>query len=386
MFDNLKVAFEDKSNNDLNRAHLLFKTISNPLISKILIRSLKVALWLRLPIDGIIKATVYKQFCGGTTIIDSEKTIAKLSKSNIGTILDFSAEGKQSETDFDNAMNETIQSIQKAKKEKNIPFAVFKPTGIADFTLLEKMSNNIQLSKKEEIEKIKFKKRIEKICKTSKENQVPLFIDAEESWIQDVIDNLATKMMHKFNTSEAWIFNTIQLYRTDRIDYLKTLIKKAKQNNFFIGLKLVRGAYHEKEIERAEEKGYTCPVHIKKEDTDNDYNMALSICIKNIDIISVCAGTHNEESSTLLINLLTKYKISKNDKRVYLSQLLGMSDNISYNAAKKGFNVVKYVPYGPVKDVIPYLIRRAEENTSISGQMGRELSNIIAEKKRRKEN
>ena len=386
MFDNLKVAFEDKSNNDLNRAHLLFKTISNPLISKILIRSLKIAIWLRLPIDGIVKATVYKQFCGGTTIIDSEKTIAKLSKSNIGTILDFSAEGKQSETDFDNAMNETIQSIQKAKKEKNIPFAVFKPTGIANFSLLEKMSNNIQLSKKEEIEKIKFKKRIEQICKTSKENKVPLFIDAEESWIQDVIDNLATKMMHKFNTSEAWIFNTIQLYRTDRIDYLKTLIKKAKQNNFFIGLKLVRGAYHEKEIERAEEKGYTCPVHIKKEDTDNDYNMALSICIKNIDIISVCAGTHNEESSTLLINLLTKYKISKNDKRVYLSQLLGMSDNISYNAAKKGFNVVKYVPYGPVKDVIPYLIRRAEENTSISGQMGRELSNIIAEKKRRKEN
>ena len=386
MFDNLKVAFEDKSNNDLNRAHLLFKTISNPLISKILIRSLKIAIWLRLPIDGIVKATVYKQFCGGTTIIDSEKTIAKLSKSNIGTILDFSAEGKQSETDFDNAMNETIQSIQKAKKEKNIPFAVFKPTGIADFALLEKMSNNIQLSKKEEIEKIKFKKRIEQICKTSKENKVPLFIDAEESWIQDVIDNLATKMMHKFNTSEAWIFNTIQLYRTDRIDYLKTLIKKAKQNNFFIGLKLVRGAYHEKEIERAEEKGYTCPVHIKKEDTDNDYNMALSICIKNIDIISVCAGTHNEESSTLLINLLTKYKISKNDKRVYLSQLLGMSDNISYNAAKKGFNVVKYVPYGPVEDVIPYLIRRAEENTSISGQMGRELSNIIAEKKRRKEN
>jgi proline dehydrogenase len=202
--------------------------------------------------------------------------------------------------------------------------------------------------------------------------------------IQDTIDNLAVRMMQKFNTKETWVFNTLQLYRNDRVLYLKELLKNAREDDFLIGLKLVRGAYHEQEIERAKEKGYPCPVHTKKEETDTDYNEALTLCIKNIDIASVCVGTHNEESSTLLINLLNKHNISKNDKRVYFSQLLGMSDHISYNAAKQGFNVVKYVPYGPVNDVIPYLIRRAEENTSISGQMGRELNNIIAEKERRK--
>ena len=215
-----------------------------------------------------------------------------------------------------------------------------------------------------------------------KSKKIPVFIDAEESWIQDAIDNIAIKMMHKYNKKNAWIFNTIQLYRKDRITHLQKLLKNAKKNNFMIGIKLVRGAYHEKEIERAKKMGNPCPVHEIKQNTNIDYNKALEICIKNIDIISICAGTHNEESSKLLINLLKKYKISKNDQRVYFSQLLGMSDHISYNAAKKGFNVAKYVPYGPIKDVLPYLIRRAEENTAIAGQMGRELSNILAEKEK----
>ena len=383
-FENIKVAFSDKSDKDLNRAYFLFKTISSPFISKTLTAFVKVAMWLRLPINPIIRATVYKHFCGGTTIENSQETIDKLWESNIGTILDFSAEGKEYEVDFNRAMKETISSIKKAKEESSIPFSVFKPTGLTKFSLLEKLSENKDLNENEKIENLNFRNRIEKICKTASENKVPLFIDAEESWIQNAIDDIAKEMMKKYNKKEAWIFNTLQLYRNDRVDYLNFLLKEGKEKGYFIGLKLVRGAYHEQEIERAKEKGYPCPVHTIKENTDKDYNTALTICIENIDIISVCAGTHNEESSELLIQLLEKHNISKDDKRVYFSQLLGMSDHISYNAAKEGFNVVKYVPYGPVKDVLPYLIRRAEENTSIAGQMGRELTNIIEEKKRRR--
>ncbi|MBT5858968.1 MAG: proline dehydrogenase [Flavobacteriales bacterium] len=383
-FENIKVAFSDKSDKDLNRAYLLFKTISSPFISKTLTAFVKVAMWLRLPINPIIRATVYKHFCGGTTIENSQETIDKLWESNIGTILDFSAEGKESEVDFNRAMKETISSIKKAKEESSIPFSVFKPTGLTKFSLLEKLSEKKDLNENEKIENLNFRNRIEKICKTASENKVPVFIDAEESWIQNAIDDIAKEMMEKYNKKEAWIFNTLQLYRNDRVDYLKFLLKDGKEKGYFIGLKLVRGAYYEQEIERAKEKGYPCPVHTIKENTDKDYNTALTICIENIDIISVCAGTHNEESSELLIQLLEKHNISKDDKRVYFSQLLGMSDHISYNAAKEGFNVVKYVPYGPVKDVLPYLIRRAEENTSIAGQMGRELTNIIKEKKRRR--
>ncbi len=383
-FENIKVAFADKSDKDLSRAYLLFQTISNPVISNTLTAFIKVAMWLHLPISWAIKATVYKHFCGGTTIENSQVTIDKLWASHIGTILDFSAEGKENEEDFNLAMNETIASIQKAKSESSIPFSVFKPTGLARFALLEKISNNSNLTKEEEIEKTTFEDRIENICQTASDNKVPLFIDAEESWIQGAIDDIAIKMMQKFNKNEAWIYNTLQLYRNDRVDHLEMLFKLAAEEKFFVGLKLVRGAYHEQEIERAKEKGYNCPVHTIKENTDIDYNKALTICIENIDFVSVCAGTHNEESSALLVELLNKHNISKDDKRVYFSQLLGMSDHISYNAAKEGFNVVKYVPYGPVKDVLPYLIRRAEENTSIAGQMGRELTNIIEEKKRRR--
>ena len=386
MFNNLKVAFSDKSDRDLNRAYLLFKTISNPLISKILTFILKLALLLRLPINKIIKNTIYKQFCGGTNLEDSQKTINKLWKFQIGSILDFSAEGKESENDFNNVMNETIASIHKAINEDNIPFSVFKPTGLARFALLEKISANKKLTLDEENEKKQFELRIETICKKSHNSKVALFIDAEESWIQNAIDDVAIKMMKKYNTKKVWIYNTLQLYRHDRLAYLKELITIAKKNNFLIGIKLVRGAYHKKEIQRAKEKNYSIPVHLEKDKTDKDYNQAINLCVQNIDVISFCAGTHNEKSSALLINLLNKYKISKNDKRIYFSQLLGMSDHISYNAAKNGFNVAKYVPYGPIKDLIPYLIRRAEENKSISGQMNRELKNIISEKNRRREN
>ena len=384
MFNNLKVAFKDKSKRDLNRSYFLFLTISKPFISKIITKLLKISIFFKLPVSAIIKATVYKHFCGGINIKSSQETIDKLWDSRIGTILDYSAEGKDSEEDYNKAMLEVLSSIHKAKTSVNIPFTVFKPTGLTKISLLEKMSANINLNSEEILEKQNFVKRIEKICKTSSESKVKVFIDAEESWIQNTIDDLALKMMIKYNKNKAYIFNTIQLYRVDRIKYLTDLIEIAKKKDFFIGVKLVRGAYHEKEMQRSISNNIKCPVHKIKDNTDIDYNTALKICIQNIDLISICAGTHNENSSLRLINLLEKHNIDKDDDRVYFSQLLGMSDNISYNAAKSGYNVAKYVPYGPVKDVIPYLIRRAEENTSISGQMGRELQNIIIEKKRRK--
>lgn len=382
-FNNFKVAFSNKSNSDLNRAYLLFKSISNPTISRLLTSVVKICLWLRLPISPIIKVTVFKHFCGGTTITDSQKTIESLWKSSIGTILDYSAEGKKSEEDFNHVMEETIRTILKAKSEESIPFSVFKFTGLTHFSLLKKISSEYPLSEKEQKEKENFIYRVERICKTAAENKVPIFIDAEESWIQDTIDNLTLDMMKKFNKTECWIYNTLQMYRNDRLSYLKELLELAEEEKFLLGLKIVRGAYHEQEIERAKEKGYACPVHTVKEDTDKDYNESLRICVKNSNFISICAGTHNEKSSLLLSELMKENSLNKNDKRFFFSQLLGMSDHISYNLSENGYNVAKYVPYGPVKDVLPYLIRRAEENSSIAGQMGRELANITKEKKRR---
>jgi len=383
-FDNIKVAFADKSNIDLTRAHLLFKTISNPIISKFLTSLVKISLWLKLPISPIIKTTVFKHFCGGTTIENSQNVIDKLWKSHIGTILDYSAEGKQTEEDFNNVMEETIRTIKKSEKEESIPFTVFKFSGLCSFSLLEKMSNKENLSDKENLGKELFLNRVEKICKCGYDSKVPIFIDAEESWIQNTIDSITIEMMQKYNKEEAWIYNTLQMYRNDRITYLKAILTDIKKNNYFVGLKLVRGAYHEQEIKRAKQMNYSCPVHTKKKDTDRDYNLAIKLCIDNIDRISICAGTHNEKSTALLMDLMNESNILKNNKRVYFSQLLGMSDHISYNISNDGYNVVKYVPYGPIKDVLPYLIRRAKENTSIAGQMGRELTNIIEEKKRRK--
>ena len=382
-FNNLKIAFADKSNPELNRAYFLFKGMSNPFFSKLLTGLSKLALKLHLPIKPIIKATVYKQFCGGETIEKSQVTIDKLWESKIGTILDFSAEGKESKSDFKRALKQTLASIDKAAISNSIPFSVFKATGICKFSLLQKINDCTSLSVDEEKEKIEYEARVNTICQLAHNKNVAVFIDAEESWIQNAIDSIAEKMMLKYNTKKAIIYNTIQLYRNDRIIYLNELLERS-EDKFFVGVKLVRGAYHEQEIARAKTNNYPCPVHLKKSDTDRDYNHALNICINNINRIAICAGTHNEDSSQLLANLLDQKGIEKNDDRIYFSQLLGMSDHISYNLSVANYNVSKYVPYGPVKDVMPYLIRRAEENTSIAGQMGRELTNIVAEKKRRK--
>jgi proline dehydrogenase len=380
-FDNTENAFKAKSNQDLKRSYWLFKMVGNPTLVKL--GAGLAPLGLALGFKGLIKNTIFKQFVGGESINECDQTIAELGKYKIGTILDYSVEGKESENDFDACCKETIETIRKAKNNSLIPFCVFKVTGLARFKLLEKVSANETLTNNEQQEFNKVKERVHKICQEAFNANQPLFIDAEESWIQPAIDNLANENMAAFNKQTAIVYNTFQLYRKDRLEYLKTTIQHGKQNNYHVGAKLVRGAYMEKERERANEKNYPSPIQNTKEDSDRDYNLAIDECVNNINMMGLCAGTHNENSSLYLVNLMSKNNLNPTDKRIYFSQLLGMSDHISYNLVLAGYNVCKYVPYGPVKEVLPYLIRRAQENTSVKGQTGRELSLIIKEKQRR---
>ena len=383
-FKNNIHAFEDKSNTDLFRGWILFKTISNPIISKILTKLLQIALLFRLPITFLIKISIFKHFCGGENIEECKKTIDKLWDSRIGSILDYSAEGKESENDFRQVYEQGMKILETSKNNEKIPFIVFKLTGLIQFKILHKINNNQTLNDEEQKIYNSFINRINLICEQAQIINTPVFIDAEESWIQGAIDKIVLVLMKKYNQKQVLVYNTLQMYRNDRLIYLDNIIDTARRERFKLGFKLVRGAYHEKEIERAKEKGYKIPVHLKKGDTDKDFNKSLEICLNNIDLISICSGTHNIKSSEYLISLMKEKGLENNDKRIFSSQLLGMSDNISYNLAKEGYNVSKYVPYGPVREVIPYLIRRAEENRSIAGQMGRELQNIITEKNRRK--
>lgn len=380
-FDNTENAFKAKTNSDLSRSYWLFNLIGKPLLVKLGANFGPLAL--NIGFKGLIKGTIFKQFVGGETIHDCSLTIAELGKYHIGTILDYSVEGKESEKDFDHCLEETLETIQKAKNDKNIPFCVFKVTGLARFAILEKVSANQNLNEAEKGEWQRVKERVSKICKSALENNQPIFIDAEESWIQPAIDDLANVNMAICNKSKAIVYNTFQLYRSDRLNYLSESIKKGKSNSYHVGAKLVRGAYMEKERARAKEMNYPSPIQPTKEAADKDYDAALKLCIENIGMMGLCAGTHNEKSSSYLLELMTQNNISPSDERIYFSQLFGMSDHISYNLSLNGYNVVKYVPYGPVKEVLPYLIRRAQENTSVKGQTGRELNLIIKEKKRR---
>lgn len=381
-FDNTQIAFISKSDSDLNKSYFLFKLMSKPLLVKY--GGSLAPLGLKLGFKGLIKNTIFKQFVGGENITDCSKAIEQLGKYNIGTILDYSVEGKESEVDFDACCKETIETVHRAKGDKNIPFCVFKVTGLARFDLLEKVTAKQTLTKEETEEYERVKNRVNQICKEAHDNNKPIFIDAEESWIQQAIDDLANENMARYNKNSAIVYNTFQLYRKDRLSYLKQSFEMGKANGYHVGAKLVRGAYMEKERKRAQEKGYPSPIQNTKEDSDKDYNLALEFCVEHIDRMGLCAGTHNEKSSLVLVELMTKKNIVTSDKRIYFSQLLGMSDHISYNLSQSNYNVAKYVPYGPVKEVLPYLIRRAQENTSVKGQTGRELSLIIKEKERRK--
>lgn len=384
-FDNTQIAFESKSDKDLNRAYRLFKLIGNRSLVKTGKFATNIALNIGLPIKGIIRKTIFAQFCGGETIDECDPTIDNLGKFGIGTILDYSVEGKTSDEDFEQTTKEIIATIQKGAENNYIPFAVFKVTGISRFELLEKANESIDnLDDSEKKEYNQLTERIDRICKTGFEKNVPVFIDAEETWIQDTIDRITYEMMLKYNEKTAIIYNTIQMYRHDRLEYLKKEIEQAKKDGIKYGVKLVRGAYMEKERARAREKRYLSPIQPDKTTCDKDYDLALEYLVSEIDHMALCAGSHNEASSLLLTKLLTRHSIDKSDKRIYFAQLLGMSDHISYNLSKHGFNVAKYVPYGPIKEVMPYLLRRADENTSVAGQTSRELSLIIKERKRRK--
>lgn len=382
-FDNTQIAFSGMSNADLNRAYWLFKVINVNFLVKIGPPITNFAVKIGLPITPIIRATIFKHFCGGESIIDCAKTIEHLGKYNIGTILDYSVEGEATEAAFDATCLETIETIKRAKGDKKIPFSVFKVTGVARFGLLEKLDAKAELNFEEMKEYERVKDRVRKICQAAYDADVRIFIDAEETWIQDTIDQLAMDMMRLFNKEKVIVYNTIQFYRHDRLAFLKKSYEQLASEGLYIGIKLVRGAYMEKERKRAMEMGYESPIQHDKAASDRDYDAGLKFCLEHIDRMAICAGTHNEHSSRLLMNLMSEKGLSKNDHRIYFSQLLGMSDNLSYNLADAGYNVAKYVPYGPVKSVLPYLFRRAQENTAIAGQMGRELSLIVKEKKRR---
>jgi proline dehydrogenase len=383
-FENTEIAFKSKSNAQLKRAYWLFKIIGSPSMVKVGKWSTNTALKIGLPIKGIIKKTIFSQFCGGETIIECKPTIELLGSFGVGTILDYSIEGKTSDEDFDATVTEIMSTIQAGKNNKNIPFAVFKVTGISGFAILEKANDpKVVLSDIEKLELGLAIARIDKICLFAHENDVPVFIDAEETWIQDTIDRFTLDMMKKYNKKKAIVYNTIQMYRHDRYDFLEKEIELARNGGFHYGVKLVRGAYMEKERARAEKRGYLSPIQPDKKSCDADFNKAMKLIVENINVMALCAGSHNEESAIILTELLEKYGIDKNDERIYFAQLLGMSDHISYNLSHAGYKVAKYVPYGPINEVMPYLLRRADENTSVAGQTSRELSLIIKERNRR---
>jgi proline dehydrogenase len=385
-FDNTEVAFSSKSNRDLKRAYWLFKIIASPFIVKVGKGATNMALKLRLPISAPIKATIFRQFCGGETIAECDRTISDLGKFGIGTILDYSVEGKTSDEDFDQTVDIIIQTIHRAANDPNIPFAVFKVTGIGRHDLIEKASTHGYTPTSDEKAEIDvIVSRIDRICHAAHEAGTSVFIDAEESWIQDAIDQWTFDMMLKYNKERCIVFNTLQMYRHDRLAFLRDCLELAQKHQVKYGIKLVRGAYMEKERARAIEKGYPSPIQATKADTDKDYNVALKEVLENRSVFSLCAGTHNEDSSELLMNLMQEAQIDPQSEQFYFAQLLGMSDHISYNVAHAKYHVAKYVPFGPVKEVLPYLLRRADENTSVAGQTGRELSLIIKELDRRKQ-
>ena len=383
-FNNTEIAFRGNSNSDLERAYWLFKIISVRFLTKIGPPLTKFAMAIRLPIRSLIKSTIFEHFCGGETIEECERTVSQLYKGGVGSILDYSVEGEDEEMVFDETCEEIMRTIKRADGDKRIPLTVFKVTGLGRFDLIAKKDTKESLNEEEIVEFKRISSRINRICALAHERTVRVMIDAEESWIQDSIDQLALEMMRRYNQNSPIVYNTYQFYRTNILECLRQDTKLAFTEGFILGAKLVRGAYMEKERKRAEEKGYPSPINTTKEETDNQYNDGLRFCVSHLNTIAIVAGTHNEESCRLLAELLDSKQINHNHDHVHFSQLLGMSDHLSFNLAAAGYNVAKYVPYGPVKAVMPYLFRRAEENTSVSGQMGRELKLIVKEKKRRK--
>ncbi len=384
LFDNTEIAFKLKSDSELERAYFLFKMISKEPLVKIGAAVTKFALNVNLPVEGLIRSTVFDHFCGGVNERDCMGTVEKLFDVGVSSVLDFSVEGKEEDTQFDATANKVIELTQLAQNMEAMPFSVFKPTGFGRFKIYQKITENEPLTEAEKGYWNNIENRYDRVAKVANEYGIRLLIDAEESWMQDAADALCESMMEKYNTERAIVFNTLQCYRWDRLDYLKQLHQRAKQKGYKLGFKIVRGAYMEKENERAAEKGYKSPICESKKATDDNFNEIMKYILDNLNDIELFVGTHNENSTYLAMEIMDQKSISKSDDRIWFGQLFGMSDHISFNLGAEGYNVAKYIPFGPVKDVMPYLIRRAEENTSVAGQTSRELTLLKKEKERRK--
>lgn len=384
LFDNTEIAFKLKSDSELERAYFLFKMISKEPLVKIGAAVTKFALNVNLPVEGLIRSTVFDHFCGGVNERDCMGTVEKLFDVGVSSVLDFSVEGKEEDTQFDTTANKVIELTRLAQNMEAMPFSVFKPTGFGRFKIYQKITENEPLTEAEKEYWKNIENRYDRVDKVAHECGIRLLIDAEESWMQDAADALCESMMEKYNTERAIVFNTLQCYRWDRLDYLKQLHQRAKQKGYKLGFKIVRGAYMEKENERAAEKGYKSPICESKKATDDNFNEIMKYILDNLNDIELFVGTHNENSTYLAMEIMDQKSISKSDDRIWFGQLFGMSDHISFNLGAEGYNVAKYIPFGPVKDVMPYLIRRAEENTSVAGQTSRELTLLKKEKERRK--
>jgi proline dehydrogenase len=383
IFSNTEIAFRAKSNAALRRSYWLFKAVEYPWLVRMGSALGRLALQLRLPVQWIIKETLFAQFCGGESIDDCKATVDGLAEYGIGTILDYSVEGLDTEASFDATLQELLRTVEAAGKSAAMPFAVFKMTGIARFALMEKLQQDLLLTDSERAEWQTSLARLDAICSRAHALQVRVFVDAEESWIQAPVDSAVALMMERYNRESPVVYNTLQMYRTDRLSFLSAQVARAKANGYWYGAKIVRGAYMEKERERAKLLSVTSPIYPNKMATDEAYDAAIRLCCENLETVAFCAGTHNEVSCQKLIQWMQLHGIAATDKRLYFAQLLGMSDHISYNLANASHNVAKYVPYGPVRAVFPYLVRRAQENTSIQGQSSRELALIRQEWQRR---
>lgn len=384
LFDNTETAFKLKSDSELERAYFLFKMISMEPLVKIGTAVTKFALNLNLPVEGLIRSTVFDHFCGGVNERDCMSTVDKLFDAGVASVLDFSVEGKEEDAQFDATSAKVVELTKFAKNKEAMPFSVFKPTGFGRFKIWQKITEKQPLTDAEQLEWKRIEDRYDQVSKEAHDSNIRLLIDAEESWMQDAADELCERMMEKYNTERPIVFNTLQCYRWDRLEYLKNLHQRAKNKGYKLGFKIVRGAYLEKENERAIEKGYKTPICESKKATDDNFNEIMKYIMDNLNDIELFVGTHNESSTYLAMDLMEKKAVSKSDDKIWFGQLFGMSDHITFNLGAEGYNVAKYIPFGPVKDVMPYLIRRAEENTSVAGQTSRELTLLKKEKARRK--
>ncbi len=385
IFNDTKVAFQDKTNQQLQKAYLMFRAIEQPAITNIGISALNFTVKNNFPfVQSIVRQTLFEQFVGGETREKSMQVVKQLFKHHIGSIFDYAIEGKEEESTFDHTCKEIKENIKFAEGSPAIPFVVFKPTGFGRLDLYAEVQSGKELTSSEKEEWARIVKRYEEVCQMANDRNVKLMVDAEETWIQSAVDDLVNEMMARYNREKPIIWNTIQMYRTGRLEYLAEDLNRAKNGGYFLGYKFVRGAYMEKERARAQEMGYPDPIQPNKQASDNNYNAAIDFVINNLDKVSAFFGTHNEKSTELVMDKMKAHGLPNDYEKIHFGQLYGMSDNITYYLGDKKYNAVKYLPYGPVKDVVPYLTRRARENTSVAGQTGRELGLIKKELNRRK--